>query len=138
MKNAPGKSSNVGAGAAGVGGGTLIVLIANNLPSDSAIKPWLLLLSPAASVSLSALWLWLRIEIANYVQDNRVKSLAKAAKSALEEALQNPHTSDGHKSRIREQLEEVESLLATRHLTKLKDLRPVTASDVLDFERLKI
>ncbi len=135
MNNSTENDRKISAGAAGIGGGTLFVLIANNLPTDSVIKPWLLLITPAVSISLSAVWLWLRVEIANYVQDLRIKSLAKAAKVAFENALLNPHTSEEHKSRIRERLEEVEILLTTRHLTRLKNVNPITVSDIIAFDK---
>jgi len=135
VNNSTDNYSKISAGAAGIGGGTLFVLIANSLPPDSVMKPWLLLITPAVSITLSAIWLWIRVEIANYVQDLQVKSLAKAAKVALENALLNPHTSAAHKSRIRENLEEVEILLTTRHLTRLKNFKPMTGSDVIAFEK---
>ena len=117
------KSNKVSAGAAGIGGGTLLVLFANQLPEADPLKQWLLLVAPTVSITLTAIWLWLKVEIANFVQDKKVKSLANAAKIALQEALENPLTSDLHKEKIRIHLEEVESLLAARHLSKLKNLR---------------
>ena len=49
---------------------------------------------------LGVSWLWLQVEIANYVQWLKVRSLARSAKSTLQEAMANPDTSAKHKAVI--------------------------------------
>ncbi len=119
-----------GASAAGVGGGTLLVLYANSLPDSSHIKFWLVLAAPSVSVFLGVIWLWLRVEIANYVQGLKVRSIARAAKATLQEALANPSTSEEHKSRIRSRLEEVEMLLSDHQMKRIRAISTVTIHDL--------
>ena len=55
MSPPKGTESKVGAGAAGVGGGTLLVVIANNLREGNPLKPWLVLAAPSVSIFVWAL-----------------------------------------------------------------------------------
>ncbi len=51
-----------GAGAAGVGGGTLIAVLASSL-SDGLTKTVLIWLAPAATVTFTAVWIWGRRKV---------------------------------------------------------------------------
>jgi hypothetical protein len=123
------KESKAGAGAAGIGGGTLLVTLANSLPNESRIKFWLILISPSVSVVLSVIWLWAQVEIANYMQDRKLRSLVKSIKTTLQDALNNPNTSEDHRNVIRKKLEEVEIIIADRELGKIRSLTPITFSE---------
>lgn len=122
------KESKAGAGAAGAGGGTLLVMLANTL--SNLWKSWLIVASPSVSIILSALWLWFQVGIANYVQDLKLKQLVRSTKAILLEALDNPNTSDDHREAIRKRLEELELIIADRQMKQIRSLSPVTASDI--------
>lgn len=122
------KESKAGAGAAGAGGGTLLVMLANTL--SNPWKSWLIVDSPSVSIILSALWLWCQVGIANYVQDLKLKQLVRSTKAILLEALDNPNTSDDHREAIRKRLEELELIIADRQMKQIRSLSPVTASDI--------
>jgi len=124
----PRTDSKAGAGAAGVGGGTLMVAIASTLPEDSLIKPWLMYAAPATSVALSAIWLWSQLEIANYMRDRKIKVLAERTRLTLLDSINNPATSEEHRNVIRGKLEQLEVIVADRELERIKDLTPVTAN----------
>jgi hypothetical protein len=124
------KESKAGAGAAGISGGTFLVALANSLPEGSRAKFWLTLIAPSVSVVLSVMWLWAQVEIANYMQDRKLKSLVSDAKSNLQEALNNPNTSEEHRNVIRKKLEEIELIVADRELGRIKSLSPISLSDV--------
>ena len=124
------KESKAGAGAAGAGAGTLLVVIANSLPNDHGLRPWLIYLAPSASAVMSLVWVWLQVEIGNWVQEKKLASLVAKAKDTYRDALQNPDTSDEHKNSIRSQLEELELIVSTRRLTQIRSLTPVRMEDL--------
>jgi hypothetical protein len=99
-----------GAGATGVGAGTLLVLLARNLPDTSPWKSWALILAPSVSVALSWLVIWLRTEIEYILNTRNQRRIFDAITVRIEEALKNPLTSDDHKMELRKKLEEVEKL----------------------------
>lgn len=118
------KSSRVGAGAAGAGGGTLLVMVAQTLSDSNPIKSIVLLLAPSLSVGMSIFILWVQKEISDYWKIKKMKSIASATKDTLRDALNNPLTSDEHKTAIRIRLEELELLLADEHMKTIRALSP--------------
>lgn len=125
------KESKVGAGAAGVGGGTLLVLFANQLgDSFPNLKPWLLLAAPTVTVGLTAVWLWCQVWIGNRMLDHELRTLVAKLKQTLKEALENPNTSPEHRRVIQKMLEEVELKVASRDMKRIDTLAPITFSDV--------
>lgn len=123
-------ASKAGAGVAGAGGGTLLIVVAKLLPEGHFLKSILPLAAPSIAVTLSALWLWLQVEIINYWRDKRLKTLAMRAKLLLEEALKNPNTTEKHREMIRAKLEELEILITERELSRIKALSAVVALDL--------
>jgi hypothetical protein len=121
--------SKTGAGAAGVGGGTLLVVIANSLSENNKAKPLLIWAAPSVAVFLGGLWLWLQVKIANYLRDREVQALINNAKRTLEEALNNPKTSEPHRARIRRQLEKLEQVSIERQMERIKAFRIVTEEE---------
>jgi hypothetical protein len=83
---------------------------------------------------LGVVWLWLRVEVANYVQWLKVKAFAKSAKLTLQESLNNPSTSEEHKKVIRARLEEVELLLADHQMKRIRSVATITVKDVQEIE----
>lgn len=136
MSPPKGAESKVGAGAAGVGGGTLLVVIANNLREGNPFKPWLVLAAPSVSIFVGALWLWFRVKVANHLRDREAQLLIDSAKRTLEEALNNPNTSDEHRLTIRKELEKLELLAVGRYLERIKSLKIITESNI-DRQRSK-
>lgn len=124
------KESKTSAGAVGIGGGTFLVALANSFPEGSRVRFWLTLIAPSVSAVLSVMWLWAQVEIANYVQDRKLKSLVRDAKSNLQEALNNPNTSEEHRNVIRKKLEEIELIVADRELGRIKSLSPISFTDI--------
>ena len=128
----PSKSaeSKVGAGAAGVGGGTLLIVVANSLREGNPLKPWLLLSATSVSIFVGGLWLWFRVKIANYLRDREAQLLIDSAKRTLEAALHNPNTSESHRAVIRKELENLELLAVGRYLERINSLKIVTESTI--------
>jgi hypothetical protein len=122
--------SKAGAGFAGAGSGTFLVLLADSFPDSNPFKVWLKVAAPSASVVLSILWLWCQVEVANYMRDRKLRSVIRKTKTILEDALNNPQTSEGHRNEIREKLQQLELTVADRELARIQSLAPITASDI--------
>lgn len=93
---------------AGASGGTLLVLLANNLPDNYPYKSWLILIAPTISVVLSAFWIWSKTRFDTYIDDNKREKILKKLRSEIENDLRNPHTSEEHKMHLKAQLEKFE------------------------------
>jgi hypothetical protein len=124
------RGSRTDAGAAGVGGGTLLVVLANSLPESSKIKPWLLLAAPSVSLGLSATWLWCRIRLSNYLRDREVAAVITKTRATLAAAIANPDVSDEHRADLRRQLEELDRVAVAREMEKVKLLPPIAPPDM--------
>jgi hypothetical protein len=106
-KSAQGK---LGAGAAGAGSGTLLVLLARNLADDSPWKSWLIIIAPSATVFASVLWLWIRHALHEFTKRRQATRVIRQAKVTLEVAMQNQLTSTQHREMLRRKYEELELL----------------------------
>jgi hypothetical protein len=111
------------AGFAGAGSGTGLVVFAESLP-DGAARTISLYLAPAASVLLGALALYVEIQARRYMQHRLVRRLRRT----LEEYLRNPHTSDEHKLLLRQRLEQIEEVVTSQEVERIR-LIGVVASD---------
>ena len=59
-------NSNSGIGSAAVGGagtGTLLVVLAQNLPPENAWKSWLVIIAPAVSALMTSFWVFTTSEL---------------------------------------------------------------------------
>lgn len=125
----PKSESKAGAGAAGIGGGTLLVVVANSLPENSKFKPWLLLATPSVSVFLGALWLWLQVRLLNMIRDREVNNAIEEMRRTIDKALNNSKTSEKHRIEIRRRLEELELVAVNRSMEKIKALKVISEED---------
>ncbi len=130
------KGSKVGAIAAGAGGGTLLVVLANALPEGSQWKHTLVLVAPSISVTLSVIWLWVQKEIVCYIRNRKVLAVANRVKSRLLEALANQNTSEEHRLIIQQRLENLELMLADRDLKLIASLIDEIDKDVAKLESI--
>ena len=118
------------AGLAGAGGGTLVAVIANQLPDYNIAKPILLYLSPSISILVTGLWAWMQVKVANYVRDKTVDKLIQTAKAKLEDSIASQHISEEYRSNLRRQLEELDSIKIDRIKSKIKALNIITGDDI--------
>ncbi|WP_448701828.1 hypothetical protein ACFGVR_06200 [Mucilaginibacter sp. AW1-3] len=100
--------SNLQAGVAGAGGGTLILLLAKNLPDTNEYKSWLLIIAPSVAVGLSAFWKWLSNYIDNYLKRRKAEQLKDKLREESERALTSPHIPQDQKDIIKAKLAEFE------------------------------
>jgi hypothetical protein len=120
--------SKVTAGAAGVGAGTALALFATNLPDGSPAKKWLLLVSPAVSVTSAAVWAWVRIRIATYIHEAEIRLLIRSAKHDLREQLNDSGLLDTERAKILETIAEIRDLEISRYVERIKQLQPIPSS----------
>jgi hypothetical protein len=111
--------STLPAGAAGAGGGTLLVLLANNLPATSLWKSWIVLIVPSASIAISVGFDWLKRYVDRILKQRQLEALIINAKRTLQAALENSQTSEAHRAQLREELEKLELLLVRSSLEKI-------------------
>ena len=97
-------ASNLGAGAAGASGGTVLVLLAQNLPEKNPFKSWLVISAPSVSLALSVCWVWMKKYGVEYMKRRHIEK----QKEILAKAIQNPITSPEHHEALRKKYEQVE------------------------------
>ncbi|MBJ7297642.1 MAG: hypothetical protein JHC73_15290 [Dolichospermum sp.] len=124
------REAQTSAGLAGAGGGTLVAVIANQIPDSNIAKPVLQYMAPSISILITALWVWLQVTAANHVRDMQVDALVKTAKVKLEESIANPHISEEHRSYLRKQLEQIDSMNIDRIKSKIEAFKVITSEDI--------
>jgi len=117
-----GRNSDLKVGAGAAGAGTLLVLLANNLPDSNAWKSWLVLLAPSASIAISTLYGWVKNAIDERANRRELADVVRRARITLDEALQNPSTSDEHRKQLQRELETLELLLVKADVEKIRVL----------------
>jgi hypothetical protein len=116
------RSAKVGAGAAGAGSGTLLVLLANNLPVDSPWKSWLVIFAPSVSIAISVLYGWIKASLDRRAARKELAQVVDRAKLTLQKALENPATSQEHRRQLQKELEGLELILVKADLDKIRVL----------------
>jgi hypothetical protein len=106
-----------GAGAAGVGGGTLIAIIATALP-DGLGKTVLIWLAPTATLTFTAIWIWCRKKIVEHMDDHDAESSFRAARTAIEQALNNPNLTPPQRAEFETKRVQLDQMIVERRLSK--------------------
>src|SRR5690349_18050372 len=114
------KSQKVGAGAAGAGSGTLLVLLANNLPQGSPWKSWLVIIAPSISIAVSVIYGWIRTTLDKRAARKELGLVVSRARLTLQKAIENPATSEAHRQQLRKELEGLELILVKADLDKIR------------------
>jgi hypothetical protein len=114
-----GRRQKIGAAAAGAGTGTLMVVLAQNLP-ESTLKSWLVLAAPTASTALSWIWTWVRELVEIRVREREKRQLFSTVRKTIVDALEDPLLSHEHKVSLRRQLEELEMLRVSGLYKRIK------------------
>jgi hypothetical protein len=106
-----------GAGAAGVGGGTLIAIIATALP-DGVGKNVLIWFSPTATLALTAIWIWCRRKIVEHLDNRDANAAFEAARTAIDQALSNPNLSQPQRAEFEAKRVQLDQMIVDRRLSK--------------------
>ncbi len=107
-------------GVVGAGGGTLLVLLANNIPDDNPWKSWLVIIAPTASVVLAAGMSWVRRQIEEALQRRAKTALINRARKTLQDGITDPNTSEETRAQLRADLEELNRLVAREAFEKAR------------------
>jgi hypothetical protein len=116
------KTVNVGSTAAGAGGGTLMVLVANSLPEHSPWKPWVMYAAPTVAVTLRAFSRWSVIQIIATGKQFLLERRITKARTTVEKGLHTEETSLEHKSSLRKNLEEIEKIEVDNAMDRIRTL----------------
>ena len=114
------KSSKVEAGAAGISGGTLLIIFANNLSDENPLAPlksWLIHIAPSVSVLTGVLWSMARNRIDDYFQNRKIKRLDVELQETVQDIVNSPFASEYHeaaqKALLDVKMDKVEQLRAS-------------------------
>lgn len=121
---------DVGAGAAGVGMGTLLALMANNLPSGNPWKTCLVVLAPAVSVAISVVYRWITLALEAFLSRRALQREVYEARNILQESLQSADISQEHKKQLQNVLFELQMILLKFNMEKIRQMtkRPESTS----------
>jgi Na+/melibiose symporter-like transporter len=122
IKESRNKDYRIKGGVTAAGVGTFLIYIVNNLPDENAYKSWLVLIVPFFSFVICALWIWFKSNIEKYRTEKELISSINRAKQTLNEALDNPKTSEEHRRKIRKTLEDLELLIVDIQFSKVKTM----------------
>jgi hypothetical protein len=111
--------NRINAGVGGIGGGTGLIAIAQQVGLHTVLGQVLLYLSPAVSVVSGAAIYQLKLRVDWYNE----KSVVKKARRTLEGQLKDPHTSEGYKAKIRSMLEELDHTVAKAEVARVKSIK---------------
>jgi hypothetical protein len=113
--NPPERGSNAGANAVAAGSGltlgSLHALLANNLANDNPWKSWLVILAPAAAITLSNGGLAVKQFWDRRTLEREYTARLERAKQTLHELIDNPRTSIDQKEQYQKELDELNMLV---------------------------
>ncbi|WP_440133590.1 hypothetical protein [Chitinophaga sancti] len=115
LNNQNQQPSTTSASIAGASSGTLLVLLASNLPDTYPLKSWLIIIAPSVSIAFSLIWKFLIREKNAYYKRKRVvkfkKLLLKKIEAALSDGLISPEEAAALKRKMIEiELQSIDNL----------------------------
>lgn len=105
---------------AGVGGGTLVVLLQKALPDTSPWKPWILFAAPTVAETIGGLSSWAIGRLRAYVRARTLAFELAQARKAIEKGLQTTGTSPRHKAEIRKSREELQRIEIDNNMNRVR------------------
>lgn len=117
------------AGLAGAGGGTLVAVVANELPDGNFLKVPLIYCAPSISLILTLSWVWLQVRVASYFREREVKNLVENLKVELETKLKERDLPDELRLQFEKELNELKLISVQRLKKRLQSLDVITAKD---------
>lgn len=99
------KKSSLGKAAVGGGGiGTIIVGFAQLLPEGDPLRSFLVTVSPALTLGISGIWIWVGTQIENLNKSRKRSKVIEETRLYLNETIKDPNASDERKDLAHEQL----------------------------------
>lgn len=112
----PASSASVNAGIGGAGGGTSMIAIAQVVGTHTVLGQVLMYVAPTVAVVAGSLLYQVKLQADWYGERWQVRR----ARKTLEKQLLSPHTTDEHKLWIKEQLQEVDRVVAEAELRRVR------------------
>jgi hypothetical protein len=114
--------SSTSASIAGASSGTLLVLLANNLPDSYPLKSWLVIIAPSVSIAFSLLWKILIREKNAYYKRKRVIKFKKLLQKKIEAALSDGLISAEEAAALKRKMIEIELQSIDNLANKIKNI----------------
>lgn len=114
--------TSTSASIAGAGGGTLLVLLANNLPDTYPFKSWLVIIAPSVSIVLSVFWKFISRKSNAYFKVKKVERSKKLLLQKIENALQNGIISEEEAIMLKKKMREIELQSIDNLANKIKSI----------------
>jgi hypothetical protein len=125
----PERSKN-SAGLAGAGSGTLVSVVANQLPDTNVLKVPLLYCAPSLSIVIALVLVWVQVRIVSYFREKEVKNLVEITRREIKKSLEDQSISKEHRDQLQKELEDLNMLSVQRLKTRLQSLEVVTVEDI--------
>jgi len=114
--------NSTSASIAGASGGTLLVLLANNLSESYPLKSWLVIIAPSVSIVLSLFWKYLSRKTNAYFKGKKVEKSKVLLQKKIQAALDNGLISQKEAAILKRKMIEIE-LQSIDHLAnKIKSI----------------
>jgi hypothetical protein len=111
-----------------MGGGTLLVVVAENLGPESPWRSILLYIAPSVSVLAGAVWWWVQIKVANWLRDREFISILREGQATLRRQLAEA-TDPAEKVKIEQRLQAFREAEANRYFEKIKVFNVVSEAE---------
>lgn len=115
-------TNSTSASIAGASGGTLLVLLANNLSESYPLKSWLVIIAPSVSIVLSLFWKYISRKTNAYFKGKKVEKSKVLLQKKIQAALDNGLISPKEAAILKRKMIEIE-LQSIDHLAnKIKSI----------------
>lgn len=114
--------NSASASIAGASGGTLLVLLANNLPESYPLKSWLVIIAPSVSIVLSLFWKYISRKTNAYFKGKKVEKSKILLQRKIQAALDNGLISQKEAATLKRKMIEIELQSIDNLANKIKSI----------------
>jgi hypothetical protein len=115
-------NNTTSASIAGASGGTLLVLLANNLSESYPLKSWLVIIAPSVSIVLSLFWKFLSKKTNTYFKGKKVEKSKTLLQKKIQAALNNGLISQEEAIVLKRKMIEIELQSIDNLANKIKSI----------------
>jgi hypothetical protein len=115
-------NNTTSASIAGASGGTLLVLLANNLSESYPLKSWLVIIAPSVSIVLSLFWKFISKKTNTYFKGKKVEKSKTLLQKKIQAALNNGLISQEEAIVLKRKMIEIELQSIDNLANKIKSI----------------
>jgi len=115
-------NNTTSASIAGASGGTLLVLLANNLSESYPLKSWLVIIAPSVSIVLSLFWKFISKKTNTYFKGKKVEKSKILLQKKIQAALNNGLISQEEAIVLKRKMIEIELQSIDNLANKIKSI----------------